>query len=157
MLQRLKNSLRNFLHLLVFSTKCHCTSTWRWSFRWNCSGSHLTSAIIFWISSIITSVVNPGKIVTSKSIGSPKFEPILWVRVFPNTIYFCLSKAWTCSGLMPPKHSTEKDAGFGFHNSTSSVTHWRWFSPHKLVSVTVLVDNISALIPAAQKNRIRIM
>ena len=37
---------------------------------WNCSGSHLNSAIIFWISSRIPNVVNPGKFYHSNSIGS---------------------------------------------------------------------------------------
>ena len=40
----------------------------------SCSGSHFLSAIMFWISARICNVVNPGKIVHSKSIDSPSVQ-----------------------------------------------------------------------------------
>ena len=44
----------------------------------NCSGSDLNSAIIFWISSRIPNIVNPGIFVHSSSIGSPS----IWSKSF---------------------------------------------------------------------------
>ena len=59
---------------------------------WNCSGSHFSSAIMFWISLRIHNVVIPGKSSTRIPSVLHQFDTILWDSVFPNTISFCRSK-----------------------------------------------------------------
>ena len=73
----------------VLSMNCHYLSTRRWSFLWNWSGSHLNSAIMFWISARIPNVVNPGKNVPRIPLGLRQFDPNLWDSVFPKTIWSC--------------------------------------------------------------------
>ena len=75
----------------------------------SCSGSHCKSVIIFWISSRIPNVVNPGKFVHSNSTcsASIRSESSTW-RVSQNHLIL-LSHALTGSSLIPPRHSTESE------------------------------------------------
>ena len=70
----------------------------------NCSGSHLNSAIMFWISSRIPNVMNPGTIFHSNSIGPPSIrsKSLRWRVskiplnfVFPSLDYFSTDTSQT--------------------------------------------------------------
>ena len=57
-------------------------------------GSHFDSAIIFWISSRIPNVVNPGKMSTRIPFVPRRSDPDLWENVFPKTIYSSFPRLW---------------------------------------------------------------
>ena len=66
----------------------------------NCSGSHCISVIMFWISSRIYNVVNPGNFCHSNSIGSPSIRSNSrhWDEVINQLIFLIL-----------PMHNTESE------------------------------------------------
>ena len=119
-----KNSPHNFLHSLEFTIQCHCTSTWRWSF--------------LWVAQVHTKILplsfeSQGEFQRSEfweniplefnqfSVNSIQFFEIACFQILFLILSF---QAWTGSGLMPHKHSTEseKDVGFGLRNMNSSTT-----------------------------------
>ena len=84
-------SIRNtFLCSLVLSKQCRWTLTSiKMILPWKCSGSHFKSEIIvFWISSRILNVANPGKFFHSNSICS-RSDPIQKIMCFQKPAKPC--------------------------------------------------------------------
>ena len=104
---------KTYPFVLWISTRCRCTSTWKWFFLLSCSETQFTSFNNFWILRRMCNVVCPGFIIHSNSIGSPsilsnslhesfQFDSsfIVWLRErtdFPKTqfrvweyVNFCL-------------------------------------------------------------------
>ena len=116
------------LHFSMFPRSPHTMSLYidmKMILALNCSGSHWNAVSISRISSRIPTVVNPGKIFHSNSIGSPSIRSkIFEITCFqkPFDVVFA-GFDWLVTEASQTEHRVGEDIGFGFRNLQSFVTY----------------------------------
>ena len=114
------------IHISSFPFSLHKMSLYidmKMILPWNCSGSHLSSAIIFWISPRIPNAVNPGNFSTRIPSAPLNSIQILETACFQIPFNFVSpSLDWCNTNASQTKHRVSKDVGLGFHNTNSFIT-----------------------------------